>query len=64
MSRDPLLTPQEVAGVLGSSERFVLDELRRKNLVGVKTGIGWRVDPEDLDVYIEASKTVRPVRSA
>lgn len=58
----PLLTVPEVASILAASERFVLDELRRKNLVGVKSGLGWRIDPADLGTYIETHKNVRPVR--
>lgn len=57
-----LLTPQEVAEQLKCSDRFVKDELRRKNLRGIKTGAGWRVTEADLDVYIEAHANVRAVR--
>lgn len=57
-----LLKVADAANVLGVSERFVLDELRRKNLVGVKMAAGWRIDSEDLGRYIEAHKNVRPVR--
>lgn len=60
----PLLTVAEVATVLAASERYVLDELRRKNLVGVKSGLGWRIAEADLRAYIEAHKNVRSVRRA
>ena len=60
----PLLTVADVAQILAASERFVLDELRRKNLVGVKSGLGWRIAEADLGRYIEAHKNVRAVRSA
>lgn len=60
----PLLTVADVAIALVTSERFVLDELRRKNLVGAKTAAGWRIEPEDLKTYIQAHKNVRPVRRA
>lgn len=56
-----LLTVREVADRLKCSERFVLDELRRKNLRGSKTA-GWRVDEDDLETYVEAHMNVRAVR--
>lgn len=59
-----LLTPKEAAERLRSSERFVLDELRRKNLRGSKTGAGWRISEDDLAVYVEAHMNVRPVESS
>jgi excisionase family DNA binding protein len=58
----PLLKVADAANILGMSERTVLDELRRKNLVGVKTPSGWRIDEADLGTYIESHKNVRPVR--
>lgn len=57
-----LITVKDAANILGVSERFVLDELRRKNLVGVKMTAGWRIEDTDLGNYIEAHKSVRPVR--
>lgn len=59
----PLLTVKEVALVLKVSERFVLDELRRKNLRGSKAG-GWRVSEADLDIYLDAKANVSRVRRA
>lgn len=56
------LTVHEAAEVLRSSDRFVLDELRRKNLRGSKTGAGWRIREADVDVYIEAHMNVAKVR--
>lgn len=56
-----LLTVPEVAERLRMSERFVLDELRRKNLRGSRFGGAWHVDVADLEVYIEAHANVRPV---
>lgn len=58
----PLLTPADVALILKASERFVKDELRRKNLRGIKTAAGWRVDEADLDTYIDAKANVSRVR--
>ena len=61
--KDDLLTVPEVAARLKCSTRFVLDELRRKNLRGSKMS-GWRVSEEDLARYIDAKANVRPVRRA
>lgn len=58
-----LLTVPEVAQRLKCSQRFVLDELRRKNLRGSKTS-GWRVSEVDLQTYIDSKANVRPVRKA
>lgn len=59
-----LLTVPDAAERLRCSERFVLDELRRKNLRGSKTGAGWRLTEADIDVYIEAHMNVAKVRRA
>lgn len=58
------LTVSETAELLRCSDRFVLDELRRKNLRGSKTGAGWRINPADVDTYLDAKANVRPVRRA
>ena len=57
-----LLTVREAAEVLKCSDRFVLDELRRKKLRGSKTGAGWRIAQADIDVYVDAHANVRAVR--
>ncbi len=57
-----LLTVHETAEQMRCSDRFVLDELRRKNLRGIKTGAGWRISQVDIDIYLEAHANVRPVR--
>lgn len=57
-----LLTVADVALVLQVSERFVLDELRRKNLRGSKTGAGWRIAEADVDTYVDAKANVSRVR--
>ena len=57
-----LLTPKDAAEILVCSERFVLDELRRKHLRGSKTGAGWRIDRADLQTYIDAKANVAKVR--
>lgn len=66
MTSMELLTVAEAAGVLKSSERFVLDELRRKNLRGSKHGgqVGWRIQRADLETYVEAHANVSRVRKA
>jgi excisionase family DNA binding protein len=58
------LTVPEVAAELKTSERYVLDELRRKNLRGIKLSgrAGWRVEADDLEAYKAAKANVRPVR--
>ncbi len=58
------LTVSEAAEVMRASQRFVLDELRRKNLRGSKTPAGWRLSPTDIDVYMAAHMNVRAVRKA
>ena len=63
MSR-PLLTVPDVAVILAASERFVLDELRRKNLRGTKLAAGWRIAEADLDTYLDAKANVSRVRRA
>lgn len=55
------LSVAEVAARIGSSPRFVLDELRRKNLRGSKLH-EWRIAEADLKAYLDAKANVRPVR--
>tara|TARA_R100001230_G_C5642995_1_gene148906 strand:- start:167 stop:361 length:195 start_codon:yes stop_codon:yes gene_type:complete len=57
-----MLTVAEAADRLRRSERFVKDELRRKNLRGIKTPAGWTVLETDLDLYIDAHANVSQVR--
>lgn len=59
-----LLTVSEVAERLRMSERFVLDELRRKNLAGSRYGGVWRVTETDLATYVTAHRNVSAVRGA
>lgn len=61
---DRMLTVPDVALILVASERFVLDELRRKNLRGTKLGAGWRITEADLDTYVDAKANVSRVRKA
>lgn len=57
-----LLSVTDTADRLRKSTRFVLDELRRKNLRGSKYGGEWHVTEADLDTYIEAHMNVGKVR--
>lgn len=57
-------TVPEVAALLDCSPRYVLDELRRKNLRGIKYSAGWRITPADLQVYEDAHANVSKVRKA
>lgn len=57
-----LLTTTEVAERLQMSQRFVLDELRRKRLRGSKLGGEWRIADADLDRYVDSLANVRPVQ--
>lgn len=59
-----LMTPKDVAQLLNVSERFVLDELRRKNMRGIKTAAGWRLEDSDVAAYKDSHANVRPVRRA
>lgn len=58
------LTAKEAAAELRMSERYVLDQLRAKKLRGTQFGRQWRIDPADLETYIQARANVRPVRRA
>jgi excisionase family DNA binding protein len=57
-----LLTVAEVAEKLRLSERFVYDEIRRKNLRAAKVGNALRVTEEDYAAYVEAHMNVSKVR--
>lgn len=59
-----LLTTEEAARELRMSQRFVLDELRRKRLRGSKFGGEWRITPDDLETYVQSHANVRQVRKA
>lgn len=57
-----VLTVSEAAVVMRKSTRFVLDELRRKNLRGSKYGGEWHITRVDLDAYVESHMNVAKVR--
>lgn len=56
------LTVPEVAEELRSSTRFVLDEIRRKNLRASMIGGRWTVTEGDLERYADAKANVSLVR--
>lgn len=64
MSAAAPLTVPEVAVFLGVSERYVLDELRRKNMRGTKLAgrAGWRITEADVETYLNAKANVSQVR--
>jgi len=62
MTEPALLTVKEAATKLRRSPRFVLDELRRKNLRGSRYGGAWSIREDDLETYVAAKANVSPVR--
>lgn len=48
-----VLTPDEVAKVLGLSRRTIVGWLEAGKLTGIKVGNRWRVREEDLDRFID-----------
>jgi excisionase family DNA binding protein len=57
MSEQPLpLTLEEVANRLRVSERTVLRLLEARELKGYKVRRVWRIEPADLDNYIQRQK--------
>lgn len=57
-----LLSVSDAADRMRKSTRFVLDELRRKNLRGSKFGGEWHISPADLEAYVEAHMNVSKVK--
>ncbi len=54
-NREKLLTPTDVADRLQVNERTVTQWLREGHLRGFKIGKEWRISPEDLQAFLEAS---------
>ncbi len=54
---EQLLTPPQVAERLQVTERTVYQWLRDGRLVGLKLGRLWRIRPEDLEAFLERSRT-------
>lgn len=57
-----LLTVAQVAERINKSTRFVLDELRRRNMRGAKFGGEWHIADADLATYVEAHMNISAVR--
>ncbi len=55
-----LLTPTDVASHLQVNERTVTLWLRRGHLRGFKIGKEWRISPDDLQAFLEASANMPP----
>ena len=52
---EKLLTPTDVADRLQVNERTVTIWLRKGHLRGFKIGKEWRISPDDLQAFLEAS---------
>ncbi len=55
MNDKKLLTPRDVADRLQVNERTVNIWLRKGRLRGFKIGKEWRISPDDLQTFLEAS---------
>ncbi len=55
MNIEKLLTPADVADRLQVNERTVTNWLRKGHLRGFKIGKEWRISPDDLQAFLEAS---------
>ena len=55
-----LLTPTDVANHLQVNERTVTMWLRKGHLRGFKIGKEWRISPDDLQTFLEASANMPP----
>ena len=55
--KDQLLTPAQVGERLQLTERTVYQWLRDGRLVGLKLGRLWRIRSEDLEAFLERSRT-------
>lgn len=60
MTDSKLLTPAQIALRLQLNERTITQWLRRGYLRGFKLGKEWRVNPRDLDAFLEAKANVDP----
>ncbi len=55
MNIEKLLTPADVADRLQVNKRTVTQWLRKGHLRGFKVGKEWRISPDDLQAFLEAS---------
>ncbi len=60
MKNEKLLTPTDVANRLQVNERTVTLWLRKGHLRGFKIGKEWRISPDDLQAFLEASENMPP----
>ncbi len=60
MNDKKLLTPTDVANRLQVNERTVTVWLREGHLRGFKIGKEWRISPDDLQAFLEASSNMPP----
>ncbi len=60
MNDNKLLTPNDVASRLQMHERTVTLWLRTRHLRGFKVGKEWRISPDDLQAFLEASANKPP----
>ena len=60
---EKLLKPADVANSLQVNERTVTQWLRRGHLRGFKIGKEWRISPDDLQAFLEASANMPPDKS-
>ena len=60
MMNEKLLTPTDVANRLQVNERTVTLWLRKGHLRGFKVGKEWRISPDDLQAFSEASANMPP----
>ncbi len=60
MTEEKLMTPPQVARRLQVNERTVTLWLRKGHLRGFKVGKEWRISPDDLQAFLEASANMPP----
>jgi len=60
MNDKKLLKPTDVANRLQVNERTVTLWLRKGHLRGFKVGKEWRISPDDLQAFLEASANMPP----
>ncbi len=57
---EQFLTPHQVAERLQVNEGTVTQWLRKGHLRGFKVGKEWRISPDDLQAFLEASANMPP----
>src|SRR3954449_3880930 len=64
MALEPLMLIDEVAEILGISERGVFRLLSRGELVAVKVGTSTRIEPDEVRTYIANRRRVADAKEA